>query len=219
MVLKKAKNIDFSTFFAQQIYTMPTQALMVLAVISAVFAQPVSPIPSSVKEGAVEMAEEPPSILSASLFGSAKRGEVDEKEDILWLARIIYSETHVESEMPLIAWVVRNRVETGFRGTTYKEVALSKNQFSGLNATDPHYARNISVGYEQTNNRTWQRAVAVAEKVYNARASERPFPQTVRHFYSPVAIGAPRWAEDHKLYRSVGEDGEAARFAFYADVR
>ncbi|MBI5004915.1 MAG: cell wall hydrolase, partial [Candidatus Lloydbacteria bacterium] len=54
---------------------------------------------------------------------------LDEKE-ILWLARGVYSEKKNEEEMRLIAWVIRNRVETKYRGTTYQEVVTSDKQFS-----------------------------------------------------------------------------------------
>jgi hypothetical protein len=204
---------------------MTTHSFIILAIISAIFAPAADRTTSpAAKTSSAQMAvsgEEPPSTKSASLVKKKNEQSADEKQHILWLARIIHSETHVESEMPLIGWVVRNRVETGFRGTTYKEVALSKNQFSGLNPADPHYARNISVGYENANDRVWQQALAAAEKVYYADASDRPFPKTVRHFYSPVAIAPPTWAKEEKLYHAVGGSllgEEAARFAFYSNV-
>ncbi|WP_240332831.1 hypothetical protein [Salinibacter ruber] len=44
----------------------------------------------------------------------------------LWLARAIYSETKLPHEQELVAWVVRNRVETAYRGRrTYRAVAGS----------------------------------------------------------------------------------------------
>src|SRR3990167_5555288 len=61
------------------------------------------------------------------------KAESREAKDILWLARILYSESKVREEQIIIAWVVRNRVESGFRGAqSYKDVAISPAQFSGL---------------------------------------------------------------------------------------
>ena len=55
---------------------------------------------------------------------SAPAPEVIDTET-LWLARCIYSETKRPAEQELVAWVLRNRVETGYRGqTTYESTVL-----------------------------------------------------------------------------------------------
>lgn len=142
----------------------------------------------------------------------------NESEEILWLARILYSETKDVREMNDIAWVVRNRVETNFRGDTYKAVALSSNQFSGLSKNDAHYKHNISRNYE-SKNVAWLEALGVARAVYNAKDWERPFPITVRHFYSPVAVDAPMWVDSGELHSNVIDTKGNVRFAFYDGVR
>ena len=143
------------------------------------------------------------------------------ENEILWLARIMYSETKVSYEMRLIGWVVRNRVETGFRGDTYRDVAQSPGQFSGLNPHDTEYKNNVSLGYGDTKNLAWRQALVIAEEVYYAPAKARPLPLAVRHFYSPKAVfRAPSWADNKMPYHTIqSSPGLPARFAFYSDIQ
>ena len=144
----------------------------------------------------------------------------DDKTEILWLSRVIFSETKDEEEMNLIGWVVRNRVEAGYRGDTYEEVAQSAYQFSGLNPKDLQYDININMGYESINEK-WVKALLVAEKIYFADDDERPFSRDVKHFYSPISVGGtPKWTLDGELnYEVPGTNGMAPRFAFYSEVK
>jgi hypothetical protein len=141
-----------------------------------------------------------------------------EKEEILWLARVIFSETKDVDEMEQIAWVVRNRVEDGRWGYSYKEVALSPSQFSGLNSWDAQYHININLDHD-TNNSIWQKALVIAEEVYNANCSDRILCSSVKHFYSPDVVKTPSWAKNKKpvliTYNNVGRQ----TFKFYAGVR
>ncbi|PIR24060.1 hypothetical protein COV42_02765 [Candidatus Campbellbacteria bacterium CG11_big_fil_rev_8_21_14_0_20_44_21] len=141
------------------------------------------------------------------------------KEEILWLGRVIYSETKEENEQVLIAWVVRNRVETGYRGKTYSEVANSPGQFSGLNAFDGQYLHNISREYG-SRGEAWEKSLAIAEAVYNSPGFLRPFPQSVRHFYSPKSVSVhPEWSASYKP-TFVAKDGRGGiRFAFYDSLK
>mgnify|MGYP000694673711 CR=1 FL=1 len=143
-----------------------------------------------------------------------------EKSEILWLARVIFSETKDAGEMKLVGWVVRNRVETEYRGTTYEEVALSASQFSGLNQKDEQYSTNINMEYE-TKNKKWAKALLVADEIYFASEDKRPFPKNVKHFYSPVSVSrTPKWTEGGELsYEVPGVNGMAPRFAFYSGVK
>jgi len=149
----------------------------------------------------------------------AKLSTIDRSE-ILWLARVIFSETKNEEEMNLIGWVVRNRVEAGYRGGTYKQVAQSKHQFSGLNPKDPQYDININMGYGSTNEK-WIKALRVAEKIYFADETKRPFSKDVLHFYSPISVKEkPKWTIDGNLnYTVAGENEMTPRFAFYSGVK
>lgn len=142
------------------------------------------------------------------------------KEEILWLARVIYSETKRPHEQELVAWVVRNRVETGYRGnSTYKEAVLDRYQFSAFNPntrTRRHYT-----GLEWNSKvKGFPTALSIAADVATADVEERPFPKTTRHFYSARSMAggrAPAWAHNKRpvqLDRAV----EADRFRFYESV-
>lgn len=138
-------------------------------------------------------------------------------EEVLWFSRIIYSETKDVEEQVLVAWVVRNRVETGFRGNTYKEVALSASQFSGLNSFDRNYYRNINLDYAD-NVPGWRTAVEVAKLVYDAPEAWRPFSIDTRHFYSPMVVSPPSWTHGRTPVREIKNAWGGVRFAFYQGV-
>lgn len=145
-----------------------------------------------------------------------------EREQILWLARIIYSETKEPHEMALVGWVARNRVEAGFKGDTYKSVALSHKQFSGLNAGDHNYMHNITREYTSSG-KHWENALSIAKAVYFADEALRPLPATVMHFYSPISMKGgrvPQWALGRKAVHLVrtNDNSGKIRFAFYESV-
>lgn len=142
------------------------------------------------------------------------------EEEVLWLARVTFSETKIVDEMPYIAWVVRNRVDTKYMGSTYKQVALYPNQFSGLNSDDEQFHTNMSLTLESENN-SWRNAVTVAERVCNAPRTERLLPTSVRHFYSPRSVTyTPTWATQESLYYTIeSSNGYADRFAFHNNIR
>ena len=142
--------------------------------------------------------------------------------DALWLARCIYSETKQPREQELVAWVIRNRVETGYRGNnSYREVVLDPYQFSAFNPGSPKrsYFMNLNGSSDAEG---WQRALNIAKHVADAPSSERPFSQDTRHFYSERSMAGgrqPNWASGE---RPVKPDRPyeivAERFRFYSDV-
>lgn len=150
----------------------------------------------------------------------AERAPALDKGEILWLARVIYSETKRPHEQELVAWVVRNRVETGYRGkSTYRDVVLDRYQFSAFNPntrTRSHYA---SLDWNSTAP-GFPRAVAIAATVATADREACPFSETTRHFYSRRSMiggATPAWAMNMKpvmLDRHVEPD----RFQFFANV-
>lgn len=144
----------------------------------------------------------------------------EDNEELLWFARVLYSETKRADEQELVAWVVRNRVEHGYWGDTYKEVILAKGQFSGMHPTDANYEINVQKG-DHSNDVAWKTAVAIAEEVYFADSKDRPFPSTVRHFYSPISVVRhPSWAQKLEPVLEISDDNSAGvRFAFYAGVQ
>ncbi len=143
-----------------------------------------------------------------------------ERDEILWLARAIYSETKDEKEMYLIAWVIRNRVENHYWGDcTYEAVVNRPRQFSGLNSADSQYKHNMSLTHGHTYT-AWQTALSIAENVYHEEDSKRPFGKYIQHFYSPEVVKAPEWAEYEKLaFVSHDINNGTVRFAFYEYVK
>ncbi len=144
------------------------------------------------------------------------------EREILLLARAVYSETKKEKngEMVKVACVIRNRVETEYRGTTYEEVLFARNQFSGFSPLDKQYWVNMTMNYDDTNS-AWRNALKVSEMVYKYGNLLCHYPKTVRHFYSPMsASSAPGWAIGREPYEVIKTpDGKAVRFAFYEGIK
>ena len=141
-------------------------------------------------------------------------------EDILWLARVIYSETKQPHEQELVAWVVRNRVETEYRGRdTYKEVVLDPYQFSAFISGTRTRSFYGSLTPE-SKWPGWQRALEIAEEVATAPADERPFAQETRHFYSEQSMkgsSAPAWAKRQQPVK-LAQHVDVRRFRFFAGI-
>ena len=142
-----------------------------------------------------------------------------DEEELLWLARVLYSETKRYDEQVLVAWVVRNRVESGRWGNTYKKVILAKGQFSGMHPTDANYKINIQKG-DHSKDEAWLNAVHIAQEVYFADSMSRPFSPSVKHFYSPISVKKhPSWAKHlNPVLEITDTKTGGVRFAFYAGV-
>jgi len=141
-------------------------------------------------------------------------------DEVLWLARCIYSESNRPHEQELVAWVVRNRVETQFRGGNYRDVILEDRQFSAFN--HPTTRRSQILSLDATSRAPgWQTALRIALDVFEAPAAKRPFAQTTRHFYSPVSMRGrlkPRWAENRDPLSSDALGVNAHRFQFFDGI-
>ncbi|MEM1093835.1 MAG: cell wall hydrolase [Bacteroidota bacterium] len=142
-------------------------------------------------------------------------------DETLWLARAVYSETKRPEEQWLVAWVIRNRVETSYRGRqTYHEVVLDPYQFSAFNEGNPKRTKYGSLMPTSTVP-GWERVLRIAHHARHLDAEHRPFPRATRHFYSERSLpaGAPVWAEGHApVDLPPTFDVEAERFRFFADV-
>jgi len=140
-----------------------------------------------------------------------------EMDEVLWLARCIYSETNQAHEQKLVAWVVRNRVDTDYRGSSYREVVLEPLQFSAFN--QPSERRTYILGLNQnTPNLAWRQALGIALDVYEADPRDRPFAQETRHFFSPVSMAGglrPPWAQGPASLDSERLGVDPDRFRFY----
>jgi hypothetical protein len=142
------------------------------------------------------------------------------KDDVLWLARVIYSETKRPDEQELVAWVVRNRVETEYRGaSTYKGVVLDPWQFSAFNQNGPKRGHYMGLD-ESSKARGWATAVHIAHGVVMAPAYERPFEKATRHFYSEqsmVGRSHPEWATGQRPV-ALDREIDPRRFRFYSAI-
>lgn len=143
-----------------------------------------------------------------------------ELDEVVWLARCIYSESDRADEQELVAWVVRNRVETQYRGRTYREVVLEAKQFSAFNEPSKRREHILSLD-ENSSLRPWRHALEIALHVYEASDRERPFSQTVRHFYSPVSMvggRTPHWSDSGRPLSSSRLGVDRHRFIFFDEV-
>ena len=151
---------------------------------------------------------------------TGERAPAITKSDILWLARVIYSETKRPHEQELVAWVVRNRVETGYRGNdTYQEAALDPYQFSAFNPGTRSRSFHASLQWN-SGEQGFARAVAIAAQVATAHPDERPFAETTRHFYSRQSMvggATPNWAR-HEQPVKLDREIEPDRFRFFANI-
>ena len=143
------------------------------------------------------------------------------EEETLWLARCIYSETKRPHEQELVAWVVRNRVDTAYRGrTTYREVVLDPYQFSAFNPNGPK--RSFYANLTPTDSIPgWRRALRIAYQVRHAEASQRPFSIRTRHFFSEQSMPDrqfPQWASYKQHVKpNWSYRVDQRRFRFYAE--
>lgn len=143
-------------------------------------------------------------------------------ESTLWLARAIFSETKIPHEQELVAWVVRNRVETGYRGsTTYKGAVLDPYQFSAFNPGAPKRTFLLSLTPE-VERPAWQRALWIAHYVRRADAAYRPFSIQTRHFYSERSMSGrrhPYWVQRHHFVSpGLNYTLNERRFRFYKEI-
>lgn len=142
--------------------------------------------------------------------------------ETLWLARCIYSETKRPEEMELVAWVVRNRVETRYRGRgSYRDVVLDPFQFSAFNPGSPKrwFYANLDT---KSDLRNWQRALTIAHRVRLAQPEYRPFSVRTRHFFSERSMTGqrhPDWAHGRSpVAPSRPFTVDERRFRFYEGI-
>jgi hypothetical protein len=141
-------------------------------------------------------------------------------DEVVWLARCIYSESNRSHEQRLVAWVVRNRVETEFRGHTYRDAILTPAQFSAFNTPTPRRRQLLNLTLD-SQTPGWRQALEIAYSVYTAPGERRPFPITTRHFYSPVSMPTeqpPEWTNEHSPIPSASLGVLPQRFKFYDGV-
>lgn len=136
-----------------------------------------------------------------------------------WVGLCCLTESNRPYEWPYIAWVIRNRLDSGKYKHTYEQVVLQPSQFSAFNkwqGTEPlTIFQRVSRGYHSIE--LLFHAVDIARKVIESGDNDRPFPITVRHYYSPISMRPlgrkPPWYEQaKKVFTPEGLDPE--RFVF-----
>lgn len=142
--------------------------------------------------------------------------------ETLWLARAIFSETKRPDEQILVAWVIRNRVDTGFRGKrTYQSVVLDPFQFSAFRSGSDDRAFYESLNHNSRVN-GWQRALQIAYYIRHLNDDYRPFSRETRHFYSERSMvdrGQPPWiGADAPLDITSVMEIDQRRFRFYEGI-
>lgn len=142
--------------------------------------------------------------------------------ETLWLARAIFSETKRPEEQLLVAWVIRNRVESGYRGRkTYRTVVLDPYQFSAFR-TDTAQRAFYSGLNANSDMPGWETALRIAFDVRHLDVKYRPFSELTRHFYSARSMKSkrgPAWANgqasvDVNRFSRIDE----SRFKFFAGI-
>lgn len=143
-------------------------------------------------------------------------------EETLWLARAIFSETKRPEEQVLVAWVIRNRVETGYRRQhTYAGVVLDPFQFSAFREGTAQ--RSFYSGLSATSDLPgWQTALRIAHDIRHTEEEYRPFSELTRHFYSQRSMKnelSPAWATGENPvqlngFQKIDED----RFRFFEGI-
>jgi len=194
-------------------------AVMVCGFVAAAEKQPPeapAPVEDSV-QGSPILIPTPAELAREALLGNSKR----RREATLWLARCIFSESSEPHEQELVAWVVRNRVETQYRGrTSYRRVVLDPFQFSAFNpdALNRDYYMSLDESHRSAD---WLQALSIARKVLLAESKERPFPVTTRHFYSERSLAdavQPDWSVEQTPVSLSDYRVDERRFRFYDGV-
>ena len=144
-----------------------------------------------------------------------------QREALLWLARCIFSESSEAHEQELVAWVVRNRVETEYRGrSTYRHVVLDPFQFSAFNPDALNRSHYMTLD-ETHRSPGWHKALTIAGKVLLADEEARPFPITTRHFYSERSLAdslQPAWSLEQTPISLAHHRVDERRFRFFDGV-
>ena len=139
------------------------------------------------------------------------------EDRVLWLTRVLVSETNRPYEMWYVANVVRNRVDQQYRGKTeYRDVILDSRQFSAFNKG--RSTRDLFINMTEENTpwpSLWQEANRIARETIMADRSELLLPLYVTHFYSEVSMPnhqPPYWASS---MNQVHTPIQSERFRFY----
>ena len=127
-----------------------------------------------------------------------------ERREVLWTTRAVLSETKNPREMLLIANVIRNRADLGYRGReTAKEVILDPYQFSAFNPGREMRWRYINMEPKHVSSERWEEAWTAARYAMTAPREVLPFDNPcVNHFVHPGGLaGTPNWMYEMEQVR------------------
>ena len=114
--------------------------------------------------------------------------------NLLHLAKTIYGEARGESieTMFAVGWVIRNRLQAGRYGDTYKDVVLQPKQFSCWNEDDINYKKIKGM----ISGRLWEVCIGVAVVVMQSMERYNPV-KGVKHYYDKsLDSNPPYWSEE-----------------------
>ncbi len=131
-----------------------------------------------------------------------------DSDDVTYLAKTLYGEARGQNRVSkeAVAWVIRNRVESGIWGKTYKSVVTAHLQFTCWSSKiDPgNYA-----AIQNPSGPVWEECKQVAEEVVSAPASSNPIPGAI-NYYSPRAQAALH-ATDPANYKALPPFADPAK--------
>jgi hypothetical protein len=124
--------------------------------------------------------------------------------NLLHLAKTIYGEARGESieTMFAVGWVIRNRLQSGKYGKTYKDVVLQPKQFSCWNKGDSNY--KVIKGVIKT--RLWEVCIAVAIIVIQSIEKHNPVMGICHYYDKSLDSNPPYWADEGELMTVYGVD-------------
>jgi len=120
-------------------------------------------------------------------------------EDLVTTAKTVYGEARGEPEggRVAVAWVIRNRAETGYRGDKPADVCMKPFQFSCWNANDPNLSK---LKYLNTQSEGFRQCLLAVAMVF---ADLVPDPTNgSRHYH--VAGLSVNWAEGKEPEVKIG---------------
>lgn len=170
-------------------------------------------------ESKVEELEHTNHVTSSKLKSTQDSLDAATSKDILWLSRVLYSETDKPLEMYYIAHVVKNRVETCYRGECiYKEVVLDPYEFSAFNKN--RESRDYLMRLNDSNVRDPGRWAAAKQIALNTYLDNHDPTNGGTHFFAEVSMpnhNFPDWSYHGERVR-IANNIQENRLRIYKNV-
>lgn len=124
--------------------------------------------------------------------------------ELLYLAKTIWAEARSEGieGMRLVAWVIRNRVESKRWPDTYHGVTTQRSQFSAWLRDDPNYPKMADpLGSGLEDRLAWFEALRIADEVMDAPPIDNPLPGVYHYYDVSLENDPPYWSRGKELIR------------------